>query len=335
MPTGGQIAQVAHGPSLAGIFMNVMLYGVMISQTFFYFSTYREDPRWMKVYVAVLFFADTLNTVFNIWWIYNVLINNFGNLEALATANWLFETEEALAGLIAMQVQMFYAWRIHRLTGNTLVVAAVVITSLVGGLSGIGTAIAVAMRPQFADFQHLKAIVILWLMGAAVCDVIIALSLSLHLRKHRTGFARTDTVVTRIMHLSLSNGLITASFALADVISFLATPRGIHIAFNYTLVKLYGNSVMTSLNYRTIISSSNSRPTPLQKDLGRGTDISNILSSNTRASRPTQLVVNVETHEMVDVADPINDLKADPEWNNRRNSSMGTVGSDTKDAVAV
>lgn len=32
-----------------------------------------------------------------------------------------------------MQVQMFYAWRIHRLTGNTLVVAAVVITSLVGG----------------------------------------------------------------------------------------------------------------------------------------------------------------------------------------------------------
>ncbi|KAI0950924.1 hypothetical protein AcW1_008102 [Taiwanofungus camphoratus] len=164
-----------------------------------------------------------------------------------------------------MQVQMFYAWRIHRLTGNTLVVAAVVITSLVGGLSGIGTAIAVAMRPQFADFQHLKAIVILWLMGAAVCDVIIALSLSLHLRKHRTGFARTDTVVTRIMHLSLSNGLITASFALADVISFLATPRGIHIgnisyhrqsqhlnsSYMSTSFQLYFGEVVCRLTLRT------------------------------------------------------------------------------------
>lgn len=77
-----------------------------------------------------------------------------------------------------MMVQMFYAWRIHRLTRNWWIVCAVVSTSLVGGLSGIGTAIAVAMYPQFAGFQHLKVIVILWLTGAAVCDVIITVALT-------------------------------------------------------------------------------------------------------------------------------------------------------------
>jgi len=57
---------------------------------------------YLKLYVGVLFFVDTLNSVFNMWWIYNVLVNNFGNAAALASADWLFESEEALAGIIGM-----------------------------------------------------------------------------------------------------------------------------------------------------------------------------------------------------------------------------------------
>ncbi|TFY62216.1 hypothetical protein EVJ58_g4007 [Rhodofomes roseus] len=75
-----QLAQAAEGPALIGIFLNVMLYGAMITQTFFYFSTYKTDPAWIKAYVFILFLADTLNAVFNIAWIYGVLITNFGAL---------------------------------------------------------------------------------------------------------------------------------------------------------------------------------------------------------------------------------------------------------------
>ncbi|KAI0937414.1 hypothetical protein AcV5_005330 [Taiwanofungus camphoratus] len=340
------IAKIAHGPCLAGIFMNVMydsshilnplyglnarsgqrLYGVMITQTFFYFTSYRSDPKWMRIYVGILFLADTLNSVFNMWWIYNALINNFGNVEALAKADWLFETEEGLTGIIGMLVQLFYAWRIHKLTRNVWLVGAVVTTSLVGGLAGIGTAIAVAMRPEFAKLQQLKAIVITWLVSAAVCDGLIALALSWHLRQNRTGFSRTDTIISRLVRLTMSNGLLTAGFALADVVAYLSTPTGLHIAFNYTLVKLYGNSVMSSLNSRAILlNPSSGKNTSSQKEtMGRNTDFNNILSNR---SRPAQLVVNVETHEMVDVAEP--NLKTDPEWSSR------SQASDTKADVVV
>lgn len=90
------------------------LYGVMLMQTIHYWSTYKRqvsasltlmwmkltsfplrDPAWMKYYVryrrvnllaalylrtqvGVLFLADTLNSAFNMAWIYDVLINNFG-----------------------------------------------------------------------------------------------------------------------------------------------------------------------------------------------------------------------------------------------------------------
>lgn len=128
----------------------------------------------------------------------------------------------ASQGIVAMMVQMFYAWRIYVLTKNSWITAAVIATSIVGGcelqvvsriccltltslilvVCGIGTAIAVAMRPDFAGFHHLKVqiylltstynnltymdafyqtVVIIWLVGSAVCDVMITIVLSWHL----------------------------------------------------------------------------------------------------------------------------------------------------------
>lgn len=133
--------------------------------------------------------------------------------------------EEALAGIIAMMVQGFYAWRILRLTQNYWLVAAVLVPSIAGGLGGIGTAIGVAIRPEFAGLQSLEPIVLTWLAGAAISDTIIAVTLVWHLYRSRTGYSRTDTMVSRIIQLTLSNGLLTASFALADIISYLITVR--------------------------------------------------------------------------------------------------------------
>ncbi|KAH9928854.1 uncharacterized protein B0H18DRAFT_1117680 [Fomitopsis serialis] len=229
----------------------------MITQTFFYFSSYRKDPSWIKAYVAVLLLNDTLNTVFNTWWIYDVLINNFGNVEALGKGNWLFETEEAMAGIIAMQVQFFYAWRIKTLTRSWWPAILVIVPSVVGG-------------PAETD-----------------------------------GVPRTNQMLSRLVQLIMSNGLLTASLALADIISYLATTKGYHIGFNYALVKLYGNSVMSSLNARKIITDGSSKESPYSEhdSSGRQTDIQ-LVSTGTRGRLPQAVVVSVERHEVTDVAVP-------------------------------
>ncbi|KAH9927652.1 uncharacterized protein B0H18DRAFT_1003009 [Fomitopsis serialis] len=232
-----------------------------------------------------------------------------------------------------MIVQFFYAWRIWKLTNNYFAVAVILMTSLVGGLSGIGTAIAVTIKPAFSGFQNLKVIVILWLLGGAVCDVLITLALSWHLRQRRTGFRSTDTIISRIIQVTVSNGLLTAGFAVADIIAFLATPRGIHVAFNYTLIKLYGNSMMSSLNSRTLLTPSRDRTFShgMNDDSGSGrnTEGSVVHGDNSkRTPRPAQLVVNVETHELVDVSGA--SRKSDPEW-----VGSGYSHSDVKDVVAI
>lgn len=43
---------------------------------------------WLKMYVGVLMFADTLNTLFSCWWIFDLTIMQFGNLAKFAVSNW-------------------------------------------------------------------------------------------------------------------------------------------------------------------------------------------------------------------------------------------------------
>ena len=44
-----------------------------------------SDPR---TQVATLLVSDCVNSAFNIAWVYNTLVNQFGNLDALASADW-------------------------------------------------------------------------------------------------------------------------------------------------------------------------------------------------------------------------------------------------------
>ncbi|KIP06403.1 hypothetical protein PHLGIDRAFT_128315 [Phlebiopsis gigantea 11061_1 CR5-6] len=303
-------ASIAHGPGLVGTFLNIFLYGIMVTQCFLYYSTYPKDRIWMKLLVLFLLVADTLNCVFDIWWIYNVVITNFANLDALATGNWVFATDPAMVGIIATVVQLFFAWRVKVLTGNWWLVTFIVITGSTSFFGGIGTAIAIHYVPQFEEFQKFRVVVIIWLIGAAICDSTITLSLTWHLRRHKTGFSGTDDLLNRIIRLTVQNGLITALWAIVDLIAYLATPTGLHLAFNFPLAKLYTNSLMSSLNSRAGWRYQTSESTQDKKSReygpGRRLDVVNLSTS----TRP-EVFVHVEQHEMVDVGDA---RKSDVEW---------------------
>ncbi|EMD35143.1 hypothetical protein CERSUDRAFT_97065 [Gelatoporia subvermispora B] len=243
-------ATIAHGPGLLGTILNVLFYGIMVTQTFLYYNTYRRDRLWMKLFVAGLFIADTVNSAFDIWWIYDVVINHFGDFSALETGNWVFATDPAMVGIIATSVQLFFAWRIKVLTQNNWIVGVVVFSAMGSIFGGLGTAIAIHYVPEFIEFQKFQAVVIIWLILAAICDTTITISLTIHLRRHRTGFAATDHLLDKIIRITVQNGLITALWAIADLITYLATPTGAHLALNFPLAKLYTNSLLSTLNSR-------------------------------------------------------------------------------------
>ncbi|KII87694.1 hypothetical protein PLICRDRAFT_176478 [Plicaturopsis crispa FD-325 SS-3] len=302
-------AKLAHGPALAGIFLNIFLYGVMFIQTFLYYTNFKKDPTWVKAYVSALFIADTLNSVFNIWWIYNSLVNNFNNPAALAKADWLFQTEPAFSGIIGMMAQLFFAWRVWALTKSYFCTGIIVLTSLTAGIAALAVTYYVGIINEWARFQEFKGAATVWLLGAAVCDVMITGVLTWFLRTRRSKFVVTNALIDRVIIGTLQNGMATSMLAIVDLIAYLASPTGLHIAFNYVLVKLYTNSVMSSLNSRSGWKLPGSTNNSHATETGSGPiELRDPTSGmwkkdsivNTKAAPPAEVFVNVESHQMSD-----------------------------------
>ncbi|KAF6755914.1 hypothetical protein DFP72DRAFT_895576 [Ephemerocybe angulata] len=174
-------AEVAHGWMFIGFGFNVLLCGIMITQVYLYAITYKKDPRWMKIMVWLIFIADLLNTAFDWAYLYRSLIISYGKVEVLGQADWT--------------VQLFFAWRIKILTKSWILCGLVGVVAVLGGVSGIWTAIEVGKVPTFTEFQNFKHTVILWLAAEVFGDIVITTILVLYL----TGFSGSDLVIDRII----------------------------------------------------------------------------------------------------------------------------------------
>ncbi|KAI0337231.1 hypothetical protein BDW22DRAFT_1433528 [Trametopsis cervina] len=324
----GSPATIAHGPSLLGVVFNLVLFGIMLLQCFMYFSRFAHDKTWVKLLVLLLLAGDTVHTVFIVFWIYDIVILHFNDLNALNTANWVFATEPAMTGIVATIVQLFFAWRIHKLMKNPFITVFVVLTALTSIVGGIGTAISIHFTPNFVDFQDFKVVVIVWLIGASVCDLTITTVLTWHLRRHRTGFSKTDDMLNKIIRVTVSNGLITSIWATVDLIVFLANPTGLHLLFNIPLSKLYTNSLMATLNSRinpnVFFDTSENSVIKKNGQTGLGAVRRQVELPQTTSAG---VFVHVETHEMGDMGEL---GKADIDWPQENPDHLTMVGQSQK-----
>ncbi|KAJ2931969.1 hypothetical protein H1R20_g5115, partial [Candolleomyces eurysporus] len=237
-------ALIAHGPMLIGFTLNAILYGIMITQVYIYFTAYKYDRPFLKLLVVFLLVADTANTVFDFLYLYNVLILHFGDFALLEKADWLFATDPALTGIIATVVQLFFAWRVRVLTKNWFLVSLVVVLAISGAVGAIVTAFEVGKTPNFVDFRKFKVrshpnaldSTCFLLVETGRGHLVAGFGksgryldynyLGLILRRYKTGFKNSDLIVDRIIRVTVQTGLITALVAILDLIFYLADPTG-------------------------------------------------------------------------------------------------------------
>lgn len=290
-------AEIAHGPMLIGTVLNILLYGISVTQTYMYYSSGARDKMWIKAFVYILFLADTVQVIFTIVYVYISTIIHFGDFEYLQTGDWIFATDPAITGIIGGCVQAFFAWRVKVLTGSWVLYLIISFCSAASFLMGIATAIAIGIVPEYVEFQKFKVVVIIWLVSAVSADIMITSILVFHLKNHKTGFSNTDNHIDRIIRMTVQTGLLTAVWALVDLLVYLLDNTGTHLIFNFPLSKLYTNSLMSSLNarsgwrYREDEKIHSSHTKSIEH---RRADVVNLSSH-----RP-EVYVHVESHAMVD-----------------------------------
>lgn len=233
--------QLAPHPSFIGATFNILLYGIMITQTHVYFATHKADWLWMKIFITFLFFANTASSILTVICAHQSLINHFGDSSWSTQTNWIFATDPIITGIISGSVQLFFAWQVYILRREVFIVSAIVFCSSVGMLGVLGTTI----TADFVEFQKLKALVITRLVIATCADLIIATTLMLHLGNRKDNFPVTSNVVIR---MTMQTGLITTLFAVTNLVTFLSIDTGVHLIFSLPLASLHANSLLSRLN---------------------------------------------------------------------------------------
>jgi len=270
--------------------------------------------------VAFLFLCDIINTVCDIVALYATLIRHFGDFNDLNDISWVFDTNPALTGIIVTSSQLFFARRIHVLTKKRILSLLIVILATVGGVCALLTAVKIPEAPEFSLLTKFKVTIIIWLSSEVLGDILITISLVNYLSKHRTGFQQTDLLIDRIIRTTIQTGLITAIVATLDLFLYTLNPgSGMHLVFNFTLCKLYSNSLMSTLNSRGLWMKSSRNEIDSNNDpmIFNNSTVSTELFHSFPAALPspnkpatlfdhltaprTEMYVNVESVELQDL----------------------------------
>ncbi|KAJ3810351.1 hypothetical protein EV368DRAFT_80685 [Lentinula lateritia] len=218
------------------------------------------SPFMRVLQVAAVMIVDTLHQALIAHTVYTYLITNFGNAPELLNTVWSLLAEVLVNGFTAV----FLAHRVWQLSnGNIwisvpafLLVAAEFVSVFVFGVIGLTRVHTFVELSDIlkASYSITSGLSITVNVLAAVADTYIAGLLTLLLHTSRTGFQRSDSIINKLIIFSINTGALTSLCAIASMLSILLAPATfIYISFFFCMGRLYANSLLATLNIRTLI----------------------------------------------------------------------------------
>ncbi|KAF5380000.1 hypothetical protein D9615_006250 [Tricholomella constricta] len=269
------IASIA-GPPLIGIMLNWFLYGILVMQTYVYYQCFSEDRFKIKVLVYGIFCLDTVQSVLGTADAFHWFAKGFGNMVMLSDPYISAFDAPILDGIIAFIVQTFFCWRIYVLQKSWFFSGLVFFVAVTGFAGALATGVSAFQLGNLQLLNTLKWQLCLWLAGNALADTLIAGIMTFMLLRSRTReHQQTDSILVRLVRLTVETNSVTASVAIAVLVCLLAIPvstqllsiysnnlpptaqenPSISMAPAYALGKLYSNTLLAVFNNRVYMSS--------------------------------------------------------------------------------
>ncbi|KAJ6481241.1 hypothetical protein C8R47DRAFT_1322271 [Mycena vitilis] len=246
------------GPLFIGIILVWALMGSILIQVYDYHNKVRQtDMISIQVLVYTVFMIEIVHTFMITHSIWAMLVESWGDINGVIHAPWSSSTTPLLNGIVATQVQSFFAWRIHRLwtsrVGQGIAVVIIVISLLQLGAATATTVEYVKLARDTSKLVDLNVVADLWLVSSFVGDAIIAAAMVFVLRRARnqSAFRGTETLLNRLIINTIETGAITAGLALITLILYKLYPTNfLFLTTEFILGKMYSNVLFATLNGR-------------------------------------------------------------------------------------
>ncbi|KZT66315.1 hypothetical protein DAEQUDRAFT_473283 [Daedalea quercina L-15889] len=242
------------GAFVLGIYFNILLYGVVVSGYYHYAHHSKNDSLPLRLFILFLFVADSAQTGLSVVYVYQGLVTHFGGIDYLQTPGIVSTSGPAITGIISCSVQLFFTYRVQAISRSMWLSVLTGVLAVLSMLFSIATVVAIRWPglhgTESLHQNSVKALFSVWLSTGVVADILITVALVWHLRRKKSGFSDTDSLVNRIILLTVQTGVLTTTWAITDLVLYLTSPMDTHLFFNFSLAKLYTILLVSSLNHR-------------------------------------------------------------------------------------
>ncbi|KAJ7754594.1 hypothetical protein B0H16DRAFT_1542905 [Mycena metata] len=244
------------GPRLVGLILNWWLLGALTVQVYVYHVNFPKDKRLLKAIVYVVYLLDWAQTASATYDAFQWFVYGWGSIPAMFGVFSSFLNVPALSSVIGAVVQVFFGWRIFSLSKSWVTFAIIIFLALLQ--LGGGGAVSYYLFTDASEVTRsdglVRAVGVRLGVSAAV-DTVIAAAMTYFLVRSRSQvLSGMNTVISRLVALTIETGTITAIAAIVDLIFFLKAHNGLHQVSGVTLCKLYSNTLLVLFNNRLALA---------------------------------------------------------------------------------
>ncbi|KAL5500837.1 hypothetical protein ACEPAH_9224 [Sanghuangporus vaninii] len=292
------------GALYIGIVLAMSLWGVASLQVFYYFTRYPNDDWRLKTLVGIVWALDGIHQGMITHAGYVYFITQYGNVAYLSHVEASLEYMILMSvsepsqlrrygcssftkGITCLVVQSFLVYRVWKLSRGNIPLIIYLITTVIAAFCFITAYFGKSI--EGSTFSNIRSRE--WLGRASeslvvVSDFSIAGSLIFYLHRSRTGFRKTETMVNRLIILTINTGLSTSIVATLTLIFISIYPhKYIYVACFVNITKLYVNSLLATLNCRKTATDTVFG----QTDNSQSMNLSALRSSNHPVGRDGEL----------------------------------------------
>ncbi|KAL5478324.1 hypothetical protein ACEPAI_2508 [Sanghuangporus weigelae] len=229
------------------------LWGVGCLQLYYYYDKFwATDPRWLKVYIFILWMVDAAQQALRVEVDYVFFVKGIVDPTLLSLLPKTFGWGGVLVAVVDVMVQVLFVRRAWHLSNKSHILSAILFVFVLGQFAA--TMIYSARLCGFSQLSQVKEVIHVELAMnciMAFTETMLALVLIYLLWKGRSGIKRTDSIVNRLITYTIGSGLVMALCMIAALIAAQSAPDSfIYLVVDESLPKLYFNCLLASLNSR-------------------------------------------------------------------------------------
>ncbi|KAJ6536208.1 hypothetical protein B0H19DRAFT_1317831 [Mycena capillaripes] len=254
------------GAAVVGFAVSCVVFGILLTQAWTYFSRYNSDAALYKILVVLILLLEATDQSFIGHFVYFYTMASAGNPFALVTGTttWcVCSAISSIGSVVGTIVKCCFATRVYRFSERNIFITGLIILLALGqlGVAMVFTVQAFQLSSIPAVF-NLKTIATISLGLGLLTDVVTAGALTFFLWRMRTGQKNSaaNSLISHLVTDAINTGVLTTAVSLSTLLLFDFLEGNLIFGATYFMLsKLYAVSFLATLNTRRVVR-------------GRGTD---------------------------------------------------------------